>query len=164
MPFQYWPPQGGRPEPTYAYDNPANYTVVLSGIRIEQHGRNLRMVSSTPHDIDRISRTPVLAGNDNLALRNLWAAGGPMNVWQRNLKVSRLQQLRDWWFDNAAISANPSLIYFPGNDQFNDHAQGNGTDYTLDPTNWCVQVCPDCGWDVGQHGAGMSKLVFRSLP
>ena len=114
MPFQYWPPQGGRPEPTYAYDNPANYTVVLSGIRIEQHGRNLRMVSSTPHDIDRISRTPVLAGNDNLALRNLWAAGGPMNVWQRNLKVSRLQQLRDWWFDNAAISANPSLIYFPG--------------------------------------------------
>ena len=87
-----------------------------------------------------------------------------MNVWQRNLKVSRLQQLRDWWFDNAAISANPSLIYFPGNDQFNDHAQGNGTDYTLDPTNWCVQVCPDCGWDVGQHDAACQNWFFDHCP
>ena len=112
MPFSYWPPQGGQSEPTYAYDNPALYPIVLSGIRILQHGRNLRMVASTPHDIDRISRTPVLGGNDNLALRNLWAAGGPMGVWQRNLNTPRLPVLRDWWFDNNAISANPSMIYF----------------------------------------------------
>jgi hypothetical protein len=150
--MRYWPPQGSRIEPTYAYDNPNAYPVPLSGIRINQHGRPLRMVCSSPKDIDRIARTPLLEGDDNLALRNLWSAGGAMNVWQRRVNLGRLPILQTWWFDNAAISANPSIIYFPGIDQFNDHHQGNGTDYDLDPTNWCVDECPNaaCGWTVGQ--------------
>lgn len=166
MPMRYWPPTGGGSEPTYAYDNPANYAVTLSGIRIQQHGRSLRMVESTPQNIDRISRTPVLEGNDNLSLRNLWAAGGPMGVWQRNLDIARLPELQDWWFDDNAISANPSIIYFPGNDQFNDHAQGNGTEYILDPTNWCVQQCPapGCNWDVGQLDPACQGWYFDHCP
>ena len=35
---------------------------------------------------------------------------------------------------------------------------------TLDPTNWCVQVCPDCGWDVGQHDAACQNWFFDHCP
>jgi len=148
MAFKYWRALTGQIEPTYAYDDPANHPINLVGILLKQHNRPLRMVESTPHDIDRLCRTPLLDGVDNLDLRQLWATIGGINVWQRKLDSSRLPGIQEWWFDNDAISANPSIIYFPTDEQFHEPPNSKTTSYVADPASWCVDECPECTWRI----------------
>ena len=149
-------------EPVYIYDNPDEHMIVLSGQYIDQKGLGrIRSISTTPADMDRFCRTPLLQENSNLDYATRWS-GAAMNAYQRELNVDNMAGISEWWNTPTSLSPNAPLIWIPAGIVGIDFDQQNQPQCycAVSPTMWAVQNCPSCGADAMQYGVQFEGHFF----